>query len=153
YDTVEGARAAAEVARQLAGRGGRLGAVRLDSGDLLELSRRVRKVLDDAGSEDVTIFASGNLDEHEIARLLGAGAPIDGFGVGSKLAVSDGAPFFDLVYKLVAFDGRPVLKLSAGKATLPGAKQVWRRSEGARFGGDVVTLAGEDGPPGAEPLL
>ena len=153
YDTVEGARRAAAVAHELSERGGRLGAVRLDSGDLLDLSRRVRDVLDGAGLADVTIFASGNLDEHEIDRLLTAGAPIDGFGVGSRLAVSDGAPFFDLVYKLVAFDGRPVLKLSSGKATLPGAKQVWRRKDGPQFAGDVVTLADEEGPAGAESLL
>ncbi len=120
YDTVEGARRAAAVAVELAASGGRLGAVRLDSGDLLELSGRVREVLDGAGLPGVTIFASGNLDEHEIARLLVSGAPIDGFGVGSRLAVSDGAPSIDLVYKLVDFDGRPVLKLSADKATLPG---------------------------------
>ena len=153
YDTVEGARRAVEVARALAERGGRLGAVRLDSGDLLDLSRRVREVLDEAELPEVTIFASGNLDEHEIARLLGAGAPIDGFGVGSRLSTSAGAPYVDVVYKLAAFDGRPVLKLSAGKATLPGAKQVWRRSAGGQFAGDVVTLADEDGPPDAEPLL
>jgi nicotinate phosphoribosyltransferase len=153
YETVEGARRAAAVAKRLAERGGRLGAVRLDSGDLLELSRAVRGVLDDAGLDDVTIFASGNLDEHEIARLLGAGAPIDGFGVGSRLATSAGAPYIDVVYKLVEFDGRPVLKLSTGKATLPGAKQVWRRSEDGLFAGDVVTLVDEDGPAGAEPLL
>ncbi len=153
YDTVEGARRAAAVAHDLAERGGSLGAVRLDSGDLLELSLRVREILDAAGLPGVTIFASGNLDEHEIARLLAEGAPIDGFGVGSRLAVSAGAPYADVVYKLVAFDGRPVLKLSAGKATLPGPKQVWRRSVGARFAGDVVTLADEQGPPGAEPLL
>jgi len=122
--------------------------VRLDSGDLLDLSRRVRSVLDEAGFPDVTIFASGNLDERSIAELVGAGAPIDAFGVGTRLAVSDVAPYFDLVYKLVAFDGRPVLKLSEGKATLPGSKQVWRRSSG-----DLVALAGDEPPPGAEPLL
>jgi nicotinate phosphoribosyltransferase len=153
YDTIEGARRAAEVADRLAARGGRLGAVRLDSGDLLDLSRRVRGVLDEAGLTGVTIFASGNLDEHEVDRLLAAGAPIDGFGIGSRLAVSDGAPFFELVYKLVAFDGRAVLKLSAGKATMPGPKQVWRRTDGTQFAGDVVTLADEEGPAGAEPLL
>ena len=153
YDTVEGARRAAEVAGKLAASGGRLGGVRLDSGDLLELSRRVREVLDGAGLPGVTIFASGNLDEYEIARLLGAGAPIDGFGVGSRLAVSDGAPSIDLVYKLVEFDGRPVLKLSADKATLPGPKQVWRRVEGGRFAGDLIALADEEPPAGAEGLL
>ena len=99
---------------------------------------------------DVTIFASGNLDERELARLLAAGAPIDGFGVGSRLAVSADAPYLDAVYKLVAVDGRPVLKLSPGKATLPGAKQVWRRS---RRRGDTIALADEPGPDGATPLL
>ena len=153
YDTVEGARRAARVAQSLAGRGGRLGGVRLDSGDLLELSRLVRGVLDDADLPGVTIFASGSLDEHEIARLLSHGAPIDGFGVGSRLGVSADAPYLDAAYKLVAFDGRPVLKLSSGKATLPGAKQVWRRADGGRFAGDVVTLRDEAAPPGAEPLL
>jgi nicotinate phosphoribosyltransferase len=153
YDTVEAARRAAEVAHGLAASGGRLGGVRLDSGDLLELSRQVRDVLDGAALPDVTIFASGNLDEFEIARLLAEGAPIDGFGVGSRLAVSDGAPSIDLVYKLVAFDGRPVLKLSADKATLPGTKQVWRRLENDRFAGDVIALAAEEPPAGSEPLL
>jgi nicotinate phosphoribosyltransferase len=148
YETVEGARRAAASARDLASRGGRLGGVRLDSGDLLELSRQVRAVLDDDGLADVTIFASGNLDEYSIAALLGAGAPIDGFGIGSRLSTSAGAPYLDLVYKLVELDGRGVMKLSAEKATLPGAKQVWRRPEG-----DVVTLIGEDPPSEAEPLL
>jgi nicotinate phosphoribosyltransferase len=153
YDTVEGARRAAVVARELVERGGHLGAVRLDSGDLAYLSRRVREVLDEAGLPDVTIFASGNLDEQAIARLVEAGAPIDAFGVGSRLAVSAGAPFIDLVYKLVAFDGRPVLKLSSGKATLPGSKQVWRRSKEAQFAGDVVSLSDEEPPHDAVPLL
>jgi nicotinate phosphoribosyltransferase len=153
YDTIQGARRAAEVARTLAASGGRLGGVRLDSGDLLELSRRVREVLDDTALPDVTIFASGNLDEYGIARLLDAGAPIDGFGVGSRLAVSDGAPSIDMVYKLAAFDGRPVLKLSADKATLPGPKQVWRRIEDGLFAGDLVGLVDEDAPEGATPLL
>jgi nicotinate phosphoribosyltransferase len=153
YDTVEGAHRAARAARRLAERGGRLGGVRLDSGDLLELGRRVRAVLDDAGLRDVTIFASGSLDEREISRLLAGGAPIDGFGVGSRLGTSADAPYLDAAYKLVAFDGRPVLKLSAGKATLPGAKQVWRTRDGDRFDRDIVALADELPPPGAEPLL
>ncbi len=154
YDTVEGARRAAAVALELAARGGRLGAVRLDSGDLLELSRRVRAVLDEAGLTGVTIFASGNLDEHSVAALLEAGAPIDGFGIGSRLSTSAGAPYLDLVYKLVQFDGRGVMKLSTDKATLPGSKQVWRRLDGDRFAGDLVTLAAENAPTAAaEPLL
>jgi nicotinate phosphoribosyltransferase len=153
YDTVEGAWQAARVARELAARGGRVGAVRLDSGDLLELSRRVRSVLDEQGLHEVTIFASGNLDEREIARLLAQGAPIDGFGVGSRLGTCADAPYLDAAYKLVEFDGRPVLKLSSGKATLPGVKQVWRQCEGGRFAGDVIALRDEPPPPGAEPLL
>ncbi|MGZ4373080.1 MAG: nicotinate phosphoribosyltransferase [Gaiellaceae bacterium] len=151
YDTVEGARRAARVASADAGL--RLGGVRLDSGDLLELSRRVRQVLDEAALRDVTIFASGNLDEREIARLLGEGAPIDGFGVGSRLGVSADAPYLDMAYKLVAFDGRPTLKLSDGKATLPGEKQTWRGSQGGLLASDVVSLLEEEGPPGHEPLL
>ena len=153
YDTVEGAQRAARVGRALREQGGRLGGVRLDSGDLLELSRQVRQVLDEAGLPEVTIFASGNLDEREIARLLRAGAPIDGFGVGSRLGTSADAPYLDAAYKLVAFDGRPVLKLSTGKATLPDSKQVWRQLDGDRFAGDVVALRDEPAPPGAEPLL
>jgi nicotinate phosphoribosyltransferase len=153
YDTVEGARRAAKVGLKLAARGGSLGAVRLDSGDLLELSRRVRGVLDEAGLPEVTIFASGNLDEYSIAALVEGGAPIDGFGVGSRLSTSAGAPYLDVVYKLVEFDGRGVMKLSADKATLPGSKQVWRLLAGSRFVGDTVTLAEETAPAGAEPLL
>jgi nicotinate phosphoribosyltransferase len=153
YDTVEGARLAARTAVALSDHGVRLGGVRLDSGDLLELSRSARRVLDEASLGDVTIFASGDLDEREIERLLAQGAPIDGFGVGSRLAVSADAPFLDAAYKLVAFDGRPVLKLSAGKATLPGAKQVWRQQKGGRFAHDLVALVDEPGPPEAVPLL
>jgi nicotinate phosphoribosyltransferase len=153
YDTLRGAERAADVARGLAARGGRLGGVRIDSGDLLKLSAGVRRTLDEAGLADARIFASGNLDEHGIARLVAARAPIDGFGVGSRLAVSADAPYLDAVYKLVAYDGRPVLKLSPGKETLPGSKQVWRRLEDGRFAGDVVGLPGRDAPAAAEPLL
>lgn len=152
YDTVVGARRAVGVARALASQGGRIAAVRLDSGDLLELSILVRQVLDGEGLADVGIFASGSLDEREIARLLARGAPIDGFGIGSKLGVSADAPYLDMAYKLVVFDGRPVLKLSTGKATLPGAKQVWRRHEVGRFVRDLITLADEASVED-EPLL
>jgi nicotinate phosphoribosyltransferase len=152
YDTLEGARRAVQAARTLRG-DARVGGVRVGSGDLLALSCAVRAILDAAGLADVTIFASGNLDQREIARLLAADAPIDGFGVGSRLGVSADAPYLDMAYKLVAFDGRPTLKLSDGKATLPGAKQVWRRHSGPTFAGDVVALLDESGHDGAEPLL
>ena len=151
YDTLEGARLAVKVAHELEEGGHRLRGVRLDSGDLVELSRQVRDLLDRAGFADATVFASGGLDEAEIARLLDSGALIDGFGVGTKMGVSADQPFLDLVYKLVEVDGRPVLKLSAGKATLPGRKQVWRIREGGVATHDVLGLANSAGD--GEPLL
>jgi nicotinate phosphoribosyltransferase len=153
YDTLQGARRAVAVARELAERGHRLQGVRLDSGDLAELSRRVRAILDEAGFADAIVFASGGLDEHDVARLVGEGAPVDGFGIGSKLGTSGDSPFLDMAYKLVVFDGRPTMKLSAEKTTLPGAKQVWRLARGGSFAGDVLGTEVERPPEGAEPLL
>jgi nicotinate phosphoribosyltransferase len=153
YDTAIGIDHAIEVGRELAasGTGRRLAAVRLDSGDLEELSRLARGRLDAAGLTDVQVFASGGLGEREIAALVEAGAPIDGFGVGTQLGVSEDAPALESVYKLVEVDGRPVAKYSTGKATLPGAKQAWRR---AAFGGDILGILGQEPPErGAEPLL
>jgi nicotinate phosphoribosyltransferase len=146
YDTVEGVRRAAAVGQELARRGHRLQAVRLDSGDLGDLARGARAILDDAGLTTTTVFASGGLDEREIAALLAAGAPIDGFGVGTRMGTSADAPALDMAYKLVELDGRPTLKLSAAKATLPGPKQVWRASEEGRFVRDEIGEAGEDLP-------
>ena len=141
YDTVEGTRNAIEVGRELAAAGHRLRGVRIDSGDLDELSRRARALLDEAGFSDAIVFVSGGLDEHDVDRLLDAGVPIGGFGIGSKMGTAAGVGFLDMAYKLVEFDGRPTLKLSAEKATLPGRKQV-RRYQGY----DVLGLAnGEDG--------
>jgi nicotinate phosphoribosyltransferase len=152
YDTEQGVRNAAIVAAELASSGHRLLGVRLDSGDLLELSRRARQILDEAGS-DAIVFASGGLDERDVSELLAAGAPIDGFGIGSKLGTAADSPFLDMAYKLVEFDGLPTLKLSATKATWPGAKQVWRRLDaGGQYGGDVIGAPGER-VPGGEPLL
>jgi nicotinate phosphoribosyltransferase len=154
YDTLEGTRRAAVVGRELAARGHRLRGVRLDSGDLVELSRGVRAILDEAGLEDAMVFASGGLDEYEIARLLDAGAPIGGFGVGTKMGVSADAPFLDMAYKLVELDGRPVLKLSPGKATLPGPKQVLRAREDGLARYDVLgPAAGAGDDEGGAPLL
>ena len=153
YDTATGIDHAIEVGRELAasGTGRRLAAVRLDSGDLEELSRLARGRLDAAGLSDVKVFASGGLAEREIAALVEAAAPIDGFGVGTQLGVSEDAPTLESVYKLVEVDGRPVAKYSTGKETLPGAKQVWRRTA---FGGDILGMLGQKAPErGAEPLL
>ncbi len=149
YDALEGARGAVAAGLALQTGGGWLGGVRLDSGDLAELSLRVRGLLDEAGLARVSIVASGNLDERAIARLLAAGAPIDGFGVGTRLAAPSDAPSLDFAYKLVSFDGRPVMKLSPGKQTLPGRKQLWRISESGRYSRDVVGLADEPPPSGA----
>ncbi len=146
YDTLNGVRAAIEVVRELDLRG-TIG-VRLDSGDLDQLSREARRLLDDAGLVDTKIFASGGLDELEVETLVRDGAPVDAFGIGTQMGVSADAPYVDSVYKLVEFDGRPVMKLSAGKRTAPGRKQVWRGPDG-----DILSLRDEPGTGGAEPLL
>ena len=130
YDTIGGVQNAIEVIRDM-NLTGEVG-VRLDSGDLDRLSRESRRLLDRAGLDRAKIFASGGLDEHEVAELVRAGAPVDAFGIGTQLGVSADAPYVDAVYKLVEFDGRPVLKLSPAKATAPGRKQVWRGTVGGR---------------------
>lgn len=124
--------------------------IRLDSGDLDADSRAARARLDAAGLRGVRIFASGGLDEYDIARLVGAGAPIDAFGIGTKLGVSADAPSLDSAYKLVAYGDRPVLKLSPGKATWPSAKQVHRSDDLER---DVLALRSEAPAAGQRPLL
>jgi nicotinate phosphoribosyltransferase len=150
YDTERGVAKAIEVAGELERAGHRVAGIRLDSGDLAVLSKKARSALDEAGLPEVQIFASGGLDEHVIAALTAAGAPIDAYGVGTKVGVAEDAPALDSVYKLVAYDGRPVAKLSTAKRTLPGPKQVWRTG---RMAGDVIGLATEDGPRDGEPLL
>ncbi len=148
YDTLEGVRAAIEVIREL-GLAGGLG-VRLDSGDLGELAVRTRRLLDEAGLPDARIVASGGLDEYAIAELVGHGAPIDIYGVGTKMGVSADAPYLDTAYKLVRYGERPVAKLSPGKPSLPGAKQVFR---GRATDGDLLGLRDEPAPADREPLL
>ena len=153
YDTVNGAHAAVKVAREMEADGQRLTGVRLDSGDFDALSRQVRRILDDAGLDYVRLVASGGLDEYRIESLVTAGAPIDMFGVGTRVGVSADAPSCDMVYKMVSYDVRPVMKLSEGKESLPGAKQVFRRFDRqGMMSGDVISLEAETGPPG-EPLL
>ncbi len=122
--------------------------VRLDSGDLAALAFLARSMLDQAGLHRARIFASGSLDEYAIATLRDRGAPIDAYGVGTKMGVSADAPYLDSAYKLVQFGGRPVMKLSEGKATLPGAKQVYRGDSG-----DILALRDEPPPPGHQELL
>lgn len=153
YDTLVGARRAAAVAKELEAGGHRLLAVRLDSGDFDVLSKEVRRILDGAGLEYVRILASGGLDEFEVEALVQGKAPIDMFGVGTKAGVSADAPWSDMAYKLVCFDGRPVMKLSTGKVSLPGAKQVFRLHDGVgHFVKDVIGLQ-EESIAGGTPLL
>ncbi|HYL55145.1 MAG TPA: nicotinate phosphoribosyltransferase [Gemmatimonadales bacterium] len=154
YDTVTGAHQAAQVGREMAARGERLAGVRLDSGDLGTLSKEVRRILDDAGLHQVKIFASGGLDEDDIDRLLEQGAPIDSFGVGTRMDVAADAPYLDMAYKLVKYAGRHVLKTSEGKKTWTGEKQVYRfRGPDRRFAHDLVALHDEPAAPEAEALL
>ncbi|GII25950.1 nicotinate phosphoribosyltransferase [Planosporangium mesophilum] len=148
YDTLGGVRTAIDVTRQLR-LSGPIG-VRLDSGDLARLAVAARQLLDREGLTDARIVASGGLDEYAIADLVGSGAPIDAYGVGTRMGVSADAPYLDSAYKLVTFGDRPVMKLSPGKVTLPGAKQVFR---GAGGGADVIGLRTEVAPPGHTLLL
>jgi nicotinate phosphoribosyltransferase len=155
YDTVAAAAKAVEVASEMEARGHRLLGVRLDSGDLLKLSRLVRRILDEAGLGYVLILASGGLDEFQVERLVHGGASIDGFGVGTRMGVSGDAPWLDMAYKLVLYAGRPVLKLSTGKVSLADEKQVFRlRDSEGRLRVDVIGLADETlTERGAEALL
>jgi len=144
YDTAQGVRNVADLARRLAGEDIKVQAVRLDSGNLDQLSRQARAILDQHGLSDVAIFASGNLDEYRIADLIRAGAPIDAFGIGTALAVSDDAPSADYTYKLADYLGRPRLKTAAGKTTVPGRKQIFRGIDAAgHFSQDLVGLVDE----------
>ncbi len=143
YDTLAGAKKAVKVAREMEKRGKKLIGVRLDSGDMAELSREVRKVFNEAGLNDIRIFASGSFDEFKIEDVLKRGADIDGFGVGTKMGVSADMPFTDMAYKLVEYKGRPILKLSEGKRTLVLPKQVYRGTQDNRLAGDVIALREE----------
>lgn len=141
YDTETGARRVVELAPRLKADGIHVQAVRIDSGDLAGEARRVRAILDGAGLSDIRVFASGSLDEDAIAALLQAGAPIDGFGVGTSLTTSSDSPTLDCVYKLQEYAGVPRRKRSAEKQTWPGRKQVWRRyAPSGMMIGDVLSL-------------
>jgi nicotinate phosphoribosyltransferase len=152
YDTEAAAAKVVRLAPRLEAAGIAIRAVRLDSGDLTALSRCVRRILDAGGLKDVTIFASGGLDEDSIAAMVAAGAPIDGFGVGTSLTTSSDVPALDCAYKLEEYAGLARRKRSTGKATWPGRKQVWRRyGPDGRMCGDVMSVE-SDGQAG-EPLL
>ncbi len=151
YDTIKGAKKAVQIAREMADQGQALKGVRLDSGDMAELSKKVREILDRGGFPDVSIFASGGFDEFKIRDVIQQGAKIDAFGVGTKMGVSADAPYSDMAYKLVKYGDRPVLKLSSGKMTLADEKQVFRTHEDGLMVKDTIAL--KDEKISGEPLL
>jgi nicotinate phosphoribosyltransferase len=152
YDTEAAARKVVALAPRLKADGITIGSVRLDSGDLIALSTSVRHILDAGGLADVRIFASGGLDEDSIADMLHAGAPIDGFGIGTSLTTSSDVPALDCVYKLQEYAGLGRRKHSAGKATWPGRKQVWRQyGPDGRMASDILSVEADRQP--GEPLV
>jgi nicotinate phosphoribosyltransferase len=157
YNDIAGAEKAAAIAKELEAKGMRLGGVRLDSGDLAETSKKVRKILDSQGMQYVKIFVSGDLDEYKIVELQAADAPIDAFGVGTKMGTSADRPYLDGIYKLCetqTTDGKfsPIMKLSKDKITIPGRKQVYRFKNGdGTYKKDVIALSDETAT--GEPLL
>jgi nicotinate phosphoribosyltransferase len=152
YDTEAAAKKVVALAPRLKASGIAIRSVRLDSGDLTTLSKHVRQILNEGGLGEVAILASGGLDEDSIAEMLRAGAPIDGFGVGTSLTTSSDVPALDCAYKLEEYAGLPRRKHSAGKATWPGRKQVWRRyGADGRMSGDVISV--ESDQQAGEPLI
>jgi nicotinate phosphoribosyltransferase len=145
YDSLDGVRRVIELAREL-GPAFHVRGIRLDSGDLADLARRGRRMLDDAGLTTVRIIASGGLDDDAIAALMAEGAPIDEFGVGTSLGVSFDVPALDIAYKLTEYAGRGRMKLSSGKAGLPGPQQVFRIEADGIARTDVLARADEPQP-------
>lgn len=152
YDTETGARKVVELAPRLKAEGITIRGVRIDSGDLTAMARKVRRILDDGGLRDLIILVSGGVDEDVLAGMMKAGAPIDGFGVGVSLATSLDAPAFDCAYKLQEYAGQPKRKLSEGKVTWPGRKQVWRAYDAdGRMRSDILSIENDKHP--GEPLV
>lgn len=152
YDTEAAARKVVALAPKLARSGIRIKGVRIDSGNLADHARQVRQILDAGGLAHVTIFASGDLDEHVLHDMLAAGAPVDGFGVGTHMDTSSDMPYLDCAYKLQEYAGKARRKRSEGKQTWPGRKQVYRSYDAdGRMAADVVTLEGD--AQAGEPLL
>jgi nicotinate phosphoribosyltransferase len=157
YDTEAAARKVVALAPRLKAAGITIRGVRLDSGDLVALAKSVRGILDAGGLQEVTIFASGGLDEDSLAAFVRADAAIDGIGIGTSMTTSSDVPSIDCVYKLQDYAGLPRRKRSANKATWPGRKQVWRRYDAnGRMAGDLLSLdaSSQTSPAGGgEPLI
>jgi len=139
YDTVEGAKKVVKLAKE----GLPVVGVRIDSGDVPALTKEVKRILKEAGLEKVKIVVSGGVDEYKIKKWLEEGAPIDAFGVGTKFITSADAPYLDMAYKLVEYEGEPKFKLSPGKKTFPYKRQVYRLYEGGKMKEDKVVRWGE----------
>ncbi len=155
YDTIEGVEKVVALAREM-GNDFRVSGVRIDSGDLARLAKETRRVLDEAGLDSVGVFLSGGLDEYRVAKVMAAGARVEGFGVGTRMGVPPDAPYLDIAYKLVEYGGEGRLKLSPGKPILPGRKQVFRRfGDDGLAAGDLVARRGEehDGEPLLVPVM
>jgi nicotinate phosphoribosyltransferase len=154
YDTLAAVDKIVKLAEEL-GPDFRVSAIRLDSGDLVALAFGARRLLDASGLERVTIFASGSLNEDEVARIVAAGAPIDGFGVGTEMGVSRDAPSLEIIYKLVEYAGQGRLKLSPGKSILPGRKQIYRVENNGVAAHDLLAAYDEvaEGRPLLEPVM
>jgi nicotinate phosphoribosyltransferase len=145
YDTEAAAEKVVRLAPRLARDGIKIKGVRLDSGDLADHAFKVRRILDDGGLREVTIFASGSVDEYVLERLMQKSAPIDGFGIGTHMDTSADAPYLDCAYKLVEYGGRARRKRSEGKVLWPGRKQVFRSAdESGRMAGDILALEGDE---------
>ena len=156
YDTEAAAQRVVTLAPQLKAKGIPVKGVRLDSGDLADHARKVRRILDEGGLRDTQILASGNLDEYRLRDLVLSGAPIDSFAVGTAMTTSSDAPSLDCAYKLQEYAGRPCRKRSEGKATWPGCKQVYRRSnQDGRLDHDIVTTLTDrqEGEPLLQPVM
>ncbi len=152
YDTEAAAHKVVALAPSLRQQGIMVKGVRLDSGDMADHARKVRRILDEGGLPQTKILASGNLDEYQLQRLIAGGAPIDSFAVGTAMTTSADAPSLDCAYKLQEYAGRPCRKRSEGKATWPGRKQVYRQyTQNGRFDYDIVTTLNDHHP--GEPLL
>jgi nicotinate phosphoribosyltransferase len=152
YETEAGARKVVELAPKLKADGIAIRGVRIDSGDLTAMARKVRVILDTGGLKDVIILVSGGINEDVLQEMMRVKAPIDGFGIGVNLDASIDAPSLDCAYKLQEYEGRPKRKLSEGKATWPGRKQIWRSyDKNGRMSGDILSL--ETDRQSGEPLI
>ncbi len=145
YDTEAAAQKVVRLATRLEADGIKISGVRLDSGDLIALSKSVRRIFDRGGHPEISIFASGGIDEALLAAIHASAAPIDGFGIGTSLTTSSDVPALDCAYKLQEYAGVPRRKHSPGKATWPGRKQVWRHyGADGRMAGDTISLESEE---------